>query len=447
MNRTTASIIIRAKDEGRWLPRCLQMIHKQTFRDLEIILVDNESSDDTVAVAQHFGVDKVAPIKDYTPGRALNLGAGLASGRYLVFISAHCVPYDENWLENLITGFSMNPSICGVYGRQVPLPESQENNARDLLSVFRTESRIQKIDNFFHNANSAITFSSWEKNPFDEALKNLEDQDWAKRALESGGEIFYHANALVYHNDGLHFHESQTRTAGVAKLLRNLSEIDLEQLPSYAKDGYKSWSSVTLFDDKSNSHIFNECLRNYVNFVRNISGLIDGKHMLVSSRKFMESLSGELKQYEIDKINFLNRDESTLDLSPETDIMIILSVLNDFNGKTLSAMPEAYFFYNPQYVSPSKNSIFNIIKQFYSADLDLVSQGRRIQELAWIRNSEGEFKSIEKSLLPGKKRDDVYEVFLGAGTAISRYAISMKVSLANMKTQIIETDNVNRRTA
>ena len=42
------SIIIRTKNEERWIAQCLQQIKNQTFKDIEIILVDNQSNDKTV---------------------------------------------------------------------------------------------------------------------------------------------------------------------------------------------------------------------------------------------------------------------------------------------------------------------------------------------------------------------------------------------------------------
>ena len=42
------SIIIRTKNEERWILKCLEQIKKQTFKNYEIIIVDNNSTDKTV---------------------------------------------------------------------------------------------------------------------------------------------------------------------------------------------------------------------------------------------------------------------------------------------------------------------------------------------------------------------------------------------------------------
>ena len=56
--RPKISIIIRTKNEERWILKCLDQIKKQTFKGYEIILVDNNSTDKTVEKASLVGVKK-----------------------------------------------------------------------------------------------------------------------------------------------------------------------------------------------------------------------------------------------------------------------------------------------------------------------------------------------------------------------------------------------------
>ena len=96
------SIIIRTKNEERWIAKCLQQIHKQTFQDFEIILVDNESTDKTVEKAKSLGITKIVNITNYLPGKSINAGVEIAKGDYIVLISAHCLPVNNKWLENWV---------------------------------------------------------------------------------------------------------------------------------------------------------------------------------------------------------------------------------------------------------------------------------------------------------------------------------------------------------
>jgi rhamnosyltransferase len=445
MTNVEVSIIVRTKNESRWLPRCLAMINLQTIKSYEVILVDNESLDNTVEIARNFGVSKVVTIKDYTPGKALNLGAKLASGTYLVFISAHCVPCNEKWLESLIDGFAIHPAVCGVYGRQVPLPDSDERNTRDLLSVFRDESRIQRIDSFFHNANSAIKRQFWLENPFDMDLANLEDQAWAKSRLEADHLIYYQAEAMVYHHDGLHFHQSKERTSGVVKALKQLSRFDLDQLPIFARERMKAWYSVCLFDESKNSGMLSECIENYAAFIKQFNSITKIKHIVIASRNFMTQLSSLLDDAEMSTITLFERKIENRLFSEESDILEVLGLAVQEIKNLFHNQPEVIFFFNPQYSPPSEADLLNIISTYCSSDVDLVVLGKRTEGMTWIKESDGSFRSTDKSLLPNQTRQNVFEIFLGAGSAFSAHAIINKSLLETRAIRIIDSSRSIQR--
>ena len=97
------SIIVRSKNEEKWITACLESIFSQTFKDFEVILVDNTSLDRTVEKASLFNVNVVEYQSDiFYPGFAINEGIRGSKGKYIVIISAHCIPVDEYWLENLV---------------------------------------------------------------------------------------------------------------------------------------------------------------------------------------------------------------------------------------------------------------------------------------------------------------------------------------------------------
>ena len=56
---STASIIIRTKNEEDWIYPCLKAIQDQDEKNIEVILVDNYSEDKTCKIAKSFGVKKI----------------------------------------------------------------------------------------------------------------------------------------------------------------------------------------------------------------------------------------------------------------------------------------------------------------------------------------------------------------------------------------------------
>ena len=218
------SIIIRTKNEERWILKCLEQIKKQTLKNYEIILVDNNSTDKTVEKAYLAGVKKIFFIKKFLPGKALNLGIKKSIGEYIVCLSAHCIPTNKNWLKNLIKNFELEKNVAGVYGRQEPMEFSRDADKRDLFLVFGLDRKVQVKDSFFHNANSIIKKSVWKKIKFDEKISNIEDRLWGEKVIQSGYKLIYEPSASVFHHHGIHQDGNQSRLRNVINIIQSYSK-------------------------------------------------------------------------------------------------------------------------------------------------------------------------------------------------------------------------------
>ena len=64
------SIIIRTKNEERWIDHCLSAIETQKLTDHEIILVDNNSEDRSVKIARKY-TEKIISVKEFFPSELL----------------------------------------------------------------------------------------------------------------------------------------------------------------------------------------------------------------------------------------------------------------------------------------------------------------------------------------------------------------------------------------
>ena len=217
------SIIIRAKNEERWIDHCLSTIATQTIKDYEIVLVDNNSDDNSVKIAKKY-TNKIINIPEFLPGKAINEGIRASSGKYIAIISGHCIPKNNMWLERLIEPLKNDKTslLAGVYGRQEPLSSSSALDKRDLTVVFGLDERTQRKDSFFHNANSALKRDMWEKIPFDETTTNIEDRLWGADVIKNGYHIFYTPHASVYHHHGINHGAKLERAEKVVKIIENL---------------------------------------------------------------------------------------------------------------------------------------------------------------------------------------------------------------------------------
>lgn len=220
-DKCKVSIIIRARNEEKWISSCLSGVFRQEFTDFEVILVDNYSTDRTVHKAKSFPIKAILTIEQFFPGKALNLGIRHSKGSYIVSLSAHCIPTNEKWLGNLLASFD-DESIAGVYGRQEPMAFTNDVDKRDLINIFGLDRKVQKKDPFFHNANSMIRRDIWEKVPFSETTTNIEDRLWAKEVLEKGYKIVYEPEASVYHYHGINQGRNIERAKKVVRILEEI---------------------------------------------------------------------------------------------------------------------------------------------------------------------------------------------------------------------------------
>ena len=217
------SIIIRTKNEEQWIEMCLRKIYEQTYKNFEIIIVDNLSKDKTIDKIKKYNC-KIVKIKKFIPGKAINMGVSKSTGEIIVCLSAHCIPVDKDWLKHLILDLNKK-NIGAVYGKQLPLPYSSPLDKRDLYNTFGEEKRIQSKDTFFHNANSAFKKKLWNKIKFDEKILHIEDRVWAHDILQLGYKIIYQPKSKVYHWHGINQSLDLKRCEEIVSILENLNYV------------------------------------------------------------------------------------------------------------------------------------------------------------------------------------------------------------------------------
>lgn len=104
----TISIVIPVRDRAEDLRNCLTSLQKLDYPDdlLEVVVVDDGSSDNTPQVAQELGALLLeSGVTGGGPALARNKGAAAAGGEILAFIDSDCTAA-ENWLSDLLPAFT-----------------------------------------------------------------------------------------------------------------------------------------------------------------------------------------------------------------------------------------------------------------------------------------------------------------------------------------------------
>lgn len=213
------SIILLTYNGDTYLSEVLASIFAQETRfSYEVIAIDSGSFDRTLEILKNFPV-RIAqiPNQEFGHGRTRNFGVQSTVGRYVVFLTQDATPASANWLENLVRPLVEDQRVAGSYSRQLPRPDCNPSEARDIdigagpLSIIKrvdfqdpaqAETYKAQVSRFisFSNVSSCIRRDVWEKLPFSETIVMVEDQEWCKRVIESGYWVIYEAAAAVYHS-------------------------------------------------------------------------------------------------------------------------------------------------------------------------------------------------------------------------------------------------------
>lgn len=144
------SVVIPTRNGARRLPRCLAAVRAQDYRGpVEIVVVDDASTDDTAGVAAAHGARVLRSDANVGPGQARNLGVAAAMHDVLAFTDDDCVP-EAGWLTGIVHQIDNGAAaVCGL-----TLPDGEHSV---LLRHLRANNVMLPLAMTFHGERSTLT--------------------------------------------------------------------------------------------------------------------------------------------------------------------------------------------------------------------------------------------------------------------------------------------------
>ncbi|WP_055442937.1 glycosyltransferase [Lacinutrix himadriensis] len=177
------SILICAKNEADNLKKFLPYILNQEYPDFEVVLINDNSHDDTLDIMEDFAaknnnikIVNVIPTEAFFGNKkyALTLGIKASKNEFLLFTDADCQPNSKYWLQEMSAHFNQTKTIVLGYGAYTKIKNSFLNK------LIRFETLLTALQ-YFSYAKSGIPFMGVGRN------------------LAYKKEVFFNANGFINH--------------------------------------------------------------------------------------------------------------------------------------------------------------------------------------------------------------------------------------------------------
>lgn len=197
MKKPLVSIIVPTKNSETTIGACLKSIKNQSYKNIEIIVVDNNSTDKTKEIAKKY----TKLVFNEGPERSAqrNFGALKSKGEYLLFVDSDMV-LSKNVVKDCVDMFMSNKKRSKIYGLLIPeesFGTSFWAKCKALERSFYVRVDWIEAARFF----SKSIFNEFKG--YDEQQTGTEDFDLPQRIKEKyGADSISRINNYIYHNEG-----------------------------------------------------------------------------------------------------------------------------------------------------------------------------------------------------------------------------------------------------
>jgi len=244
-SKPLVSVIIPAHNEEAHILETIKSILSQTYKHLEIVVVDDGSTDQTRKIVvgltkKHHNIKLVAFSSGHSAAFARNNGVHAAKGEIVIFQDADCIA-DKKVVDSVVANISkgydgvasrtLNAKPRTIIGRAI---QAQRSIRWETVTEMRKEL----------NADSGILVANMKKKcftslgGFNEKIFYFEDEDLTKRFFAKGYKAIYEPNSKEYHYDPDTISEtikqSKSFGKGIAWLLKQGKGYKKLLLPLYS---------------------------------------------------------------------------------------------------------------------------------------------------------------------------------------------------------------------
>ena len=215
------SVIIPTLNAAGEIEKLIDILERQTVKADEIVIVDSQSDDGTVAICRERNARVIEILRsEFDHGKTRDLALRSCESEFVLFLTQDALPKDEHYIENLLKPFD-DESVAVCSGRQLPKEDARaaERLIREFnypeVSNVRSKEDLERLGIktfFFSDACSAYRKDVYlELGGFDYPILTDEDLFFAAKAINAGYKVAYAADAAVFHSHNLSLREQYER--------------------------------------------------------------------------------------------------------------------------------------------------------------------------------------------------------------------------------------------
>lgn len=233
----TVSVIIPVYNVAPYIDECIQSVINQTYSNLEIIIIDDGSTDESGEICDSYAEKeqriKVIHQRNKGLGAARNAGLDIAGGEIISFLDSDdaFAPEMIEKLVDLLTGTGADIAACGYYYCETEGRMSEEKSAKRLSGEKTTLTSINALQKLIQYE---INFSVWNKLYRKELFNDIrfpegryyEDINLTAKIFEKAGNIALSDEILMFYRRRKNAITSTVSSSNVYDRIKAMDELN-----------------------------------------------------------------------------------------------------------------------------------------------------------------------------------------------------------------------------
>jgi glycosyltransferase involved in cell wall biosynthesis len=204
--KTTVSVVIPVYNDKANLKKCLQSLFDTDSEDFEVLVVDDNSSDNPESITTYDACRIIRLEQNMGPAYARNVGVEQARGGIILFTDSDCVVM-RNWVRNLsrelIRSHTQSRDVVAVCGR-LDSGSGFFEKCHAYAGYAFVQGGQRRFMEFLNTSCVGLYKEAfWNVEGFSKDMRLCEDRDLAHKLIGRGYRIVFEPSVSIFHNHGV----------------------------------------------------------------------------------------------------------------------------------------------------------------------------------------------------------------------------------------------------